>query len=90
MTSPSSPVRVAALRGKVVRGPYAAGSKSERQAVFVETAKGRFLLRRKTGPVMGDPELDRFVGHEVECRGFVVGTTLLAEEILLRGSKTEG
>ncbi len=89
MKSPSAPVRVAALRGKVFRGPYAAGSKSEREAIFVETPKGRFLLRRKTGPVMGDPELERFVGHEVECRGFVVGTTLLAEEILLRGGGSE-
>ena len=90
MTSPSSPVRVAALPGRVERGPYAAGSKSEREAVFVETPKGRFLLRRKTGPVMGDPELERFVGLEVECSGFVVGTTLLAEEIRLRGGRSDG
>jgi hypothetical protein len=49
--------------------------------VFLETAEARYILRRKTGPVFGDTELTRYVGHEVECDGFVVGTTLLAERI---------
>ena len=62
-------------------GLYAKGSKSERQAVFIETATGRFILRRKTGPVFADARLKRFVGHTVECDGFFVGTTLLAEKI---------
>ena len=90
MVSPAAPVRVNALRGRVVRGPYAAGSKSDRIALFLETAKGRFILRRRTGPAMDDAGLERFVGFEVECSGFLVGTALLAEEIRAMGAGIEG
>ena len=48
------PQRVASLIGAVVRGPFGTGSKSERQAVWFETAEGRFVLRRKEGPTFGD------------------------------------
>ena len=70
-----------ALRGRVTQGEYGKGSKSQREAVFLETTGTRYILRRKTGPVFGDTELTRFVGQEVECDGFVVGTMLLAERI---------
>ena len=69
------------LRGLVTRGPYAKGSKSQRRAVFLVTESGRYVLRRKTGPVFRDATLKRFVGHTVECDGFFVGTTLLADHI---------
>ena len=49
--------------------------------VKLEKRIARYVLRRKTGPVFGDTELTRYVGHEVECDGFMVGTTLLAERI---------
>ena len=77
----SKPVPVKGLRGRVTRGLYAQGSKSEREAVFLENAEGRYVLRRKTGPVFGDVELEQYVGQEVICHGFLVGTTLLAERI---------
>ncbi|MEQ1844076.1 MAG: hypothetical protein ABL983_00695 [Nitrospira sp.] len=79
--SSTQPIRVTALHGRVTRGAYGKGSKSEREAVFIETPDARYVLRRKTGPVFGDTELMRYVGHEVECDGFMVGTTLLAERI---------
>jgi len=28
-----------------------------------------------------DTKLNRYIGHEVKCEGFLVGTTLLAEQI---------
>ena len=77
----SRPKPVNNLRGEVSHGPYATGSKSEREAVFIETESGRYLLRRKGGPVFADEKLKRFVGQTVECDGFFVGTTLLAERI---------
>lgn len=77
----SRPERVEKLRGRVTKGPYAKGSKSERQAVFLETDRGRYVLRRKTGPVFADAKLKRFVGHTVECDGFLLESTLLAEKI---------
>jgi hypothetical protein len=76
-----SPVRVSRLRGRVTQAEYGKGSKSQRQAIFIETADAKYLLRRKTGPVFADPELLRYVGHDVECDGFVIATTLLAERI---------
>jgi hypothetical protein len=79
--SSTLPRRVTALQGRVTQGIYGKGSKSEREAVFLETSETRYVLRRKTGPVFGDTELTRYVGHEIECDGFVVGTTLLAERI---------
>ncbi|NGZ10675.1 MAG: hypothetical protein CV088_15030 [Nitrospira sp. LK70] len=77
----SNPIPVKGVRGRVARGLYAQGSKSEREAVFLETDKGRYVLRRKTGPVFGDVELEQYVGREVICDGFMVGATLLAERI---------
>ena len=50
MTDNSGPIPVKDLRGRVTLGLYAKGSKSEREAVFVDTEKGQFILRRKSGP----------------------------------------
>ena len=77
------PERVEGLRGLVTSGPYARGTKSEREALFLEAGNRRYVLRRKGGPVYADARLRRFVGHVVECDGFFVGTTLLAVRIEL-------
>jgi hypothetical protein len=77
----ASPKRVEGLTGAVVRAPFGTGSKSERQAVWLETAEGRYVLRRKEGPTYDDAALEKYVGKRVRCDGFVVGYTLLAERI---------
>jgi hypothetical protein len=77
-----NPIRVTSVRGHVTAGLYAKGSKSEHEAVFIETADGRYVLRRKTGPVFNDTELMQYEGHDVECDGFLIGRTLLAERIV--------
>ncbi len=79
----SSPQKITGLCGQVVRGDYGDGSKSEHKALFIQTATGRLLLRRKTGPVMGDEELLKYLGKQVKCDGFIVGSSLLAEVISL-------
>lgn len=81
MSDSSQPLPVKKLRGKVTRGMYGKGSKSERETLFIETQNGRFILRRKTGPAYSDVQLDRYLGQTVECDGFLVGSTLLAERI---------
>jgi hypothetical protein len=78
-----SPHRVEGVTGTVVRGPFGTGSKSEREAVWLESQMGRFVLRRKDGPTFGDRALDKYVGKRVTCDGFIVGYTLLAERIAI-------
>lgn len=77
----SSPKKITGLCGQVVQGDYGKGSKSAHQALFIQTAAERLLLRRKTGPALGDEELLKFLGKQVKCDGFVVGNSLLAESI---------
>jgi HAE1 family hydrophobic/amphiphilic exporter-1 len=43
MADPSQPRRVTNLRGRVTRGLYARGSKSERAAVFIDTGTERYV-----------------------------------------------
>jgi hypothetical protein len=81
MADSSRPEPVRKLRGQVTRGEYGKGSKSEREAVFIDTGGQRYLLRRKGGSAFADAELERYVGQTIECDGFLVGTTLLAETI---------
>ena len=80
-TDSGAPRGVKGLAGTVVRGPLGAGSKSARDALWLETAEHRLVLRRKDGPSFGDRSLDRYVGCRVSCDGFVVGYQLLAERI---------
>jgi len=77
----TSPQRVTDLIGAVVSAPFGAGSKSERMAVWLETADRRLVLRRKEGPTFDDRALDKYIGKRVKCDGFVVDYTLLAERI---------
>ena len=77
----SSPEKVSNLVGAVVRDPFATGSKSERDAIWLETDGRRLVLRRKDGPTFGDRALEEYVGKRVKCDGFLVGYTLLAERI---------
>jgi hypothetical protein len=61
------------LRGRVVKGAFGTGSKSEHDAVFLEAPNQRLLLRRPGGNAFFDPELEKLVGKEVEISGRVVG-----------------
>ena len=63
--------------GRVVRKPFAVGSKSERDAVMLETDGGTHVLRRVGGNAFADPQLDQLVGHVIECEGELHGYTLL-------------
>lgn len=78
-----APRKVIDLTGRVVSGPSGKGTKSEHAATFLETLDGnhRYLLRRKDGPAFDDPEVTRLAGKKVVCSGFLIGTTLLAEDI---------
>lgn len=80
-TDETQPRKVASIQGAVERGPFGAGSKSARDAIWLSTLEGRFVLRRKGGPAFGDAALERYIGKRVTCSGFIVGYTLLADSI---------
>jgi hypothetical protein len=75
------PERVAGLTGEVESAPFGTGSKSEHVAIWLQTKERRLVLRRKDGPAFADPTLEKYVGKRVECDGFVLDYTLLADRI---------
>lgn len=84
-TTGDEPRRVTAVTGRVSRGPFGTGSKSEHDAVWIDTEGGRFVLRRKGGPAMGDRALERYVGCTVRCDGTLLAHTLVADAIEVVG-----
>lgn len=64
--------------GKVTSEPFGTGSKSEHRAVYIETAQGKYVLRREEGNPFHDPKLDALVGKTVRCEGEVEDYVLLA------------
>lgn len=67
--------------GQVVKKPLGVGSKSERQAVALETAEGTYVLRFSGGHPLQDPRLDALVGKQIRCSGELHGYTLIIESV---------
>ena len=63
--------------GSVVKRPFGVGSKSERDAIYLVTKDGDYVLRRQGGNAFFDPELEKLVGKNIQCTGTLVGYTLL-------------
>jgi len=63
--------------GKVTKKLLGKGSKSESEAIFLETEKGEYVLRRQVGNPFHDPELQKLVGKTIRCTG-------LAREYVLK------
>lgn len=69
------------LTGEVIVKPFATGSKSEHDAVFIQSAEGTFLLRKQGGNPFYDPMLQQFVGKQVKVKGLLDRNLFLAKEI---------
>lgn len=67
--------------GTVITSRFAPGSKSEREAVFLQTETGKLLLRREGGNALHDPELAGWVGAGVAVEGVIHQGTLIAKSI---------
>jgi len=78
---------VRALRGRMTLRPFGVGTKSERDALILETAEGDLLIRRRTGPSFGRTGLEHLVGEEVACDGTIAGDVLLADAVRVVGSR---
>ncbi len=67
--------------GQVVRKMFGTGSKSEREAIYLATPKGDYLLRRPAAnPFELDPELDSLVGKQVRVSGTLNGYTFFVSD----------
>jgi hypothetical protein len=65
------------ITGRVVKKPFAAGSKSEREAILLVTEEGEYVLRRQGGNPFYDQELEKLVGKKIEVDGKIIGYTLM-------------
>ena len=68
------------ISGRVTKHLASKGSKSERQAVFLETDEGSFVLRRRGGNPFVDPVLDQLVGKTIHCKGILTEHTYIISE----------
>lgn len=65
------------ISGHVVKKPFGIGSKSERQAVCLETLDGEYVLRRRGGNSFYDPALEELVGKTINCIGYLADYTIV-------------
>ena len=68
------------LSGTVVKKPVAAGSKSERPAILLQTDEGEYVLRIQGGNPFHDPRLEELVGKRIRARGQLHGYTFLMDD----------
>lgn len=77
----NKPKGVRELRGKVVPGKFGAGSKSQHDAVYLESDEGSFVLRRIGANPFQDSGLDKYIGKKVVVTGIVEQYVLMVQEI---------
>lgn len=68
------------VSGQVVKHLTAKGSKSERQATFLETEDGTYVLRRRGGNPFFDPVIEELVGRTIHCKGVLTEHSLIMSE----------
>jgi hypothetical protein len=57
------------FQGKVTRQKVGTASKSDHAAVVLQTDNGALKLRRVGGNPFKDAELEKLVGHVIDCEG---------------------
>jgi len=69
------------LTGKVIKKKFAEGSKSEHNAVYLETHEATYQLRRLGGNPFADPELNKLVGKKINATGVIKGMLFIAKNL---------
>jgi hypothetical protein len=64
---------MAELFGRVVKTHIAVGSKSERDAVCLDTGEKQLILRRQHANPFHDEELEKLVGKRIRAGGDMIG-----------------
>ena len=77
------------LTGKVTKGSFSKGSKSEHTAMYLETKEGSFVLRRTGGNPFADPSLQKLEGKTVTAKGVLDNKTFYATEMKVQTDKEE-
>jgi hypothetical protein len=73
---------MSSFRGRVAKKVIDAGSRSEREAVVLQTEdQGDLTMRRTEGNPFSDPVLDELVGTDVELEGDVYRGQLFVTEV---------
>ena len=65
------------LSGRVIKQIIGKGTKSEHDAVLLETKDGNYVLRRRGGNPFRDPELDALVGQRIRANGVLTAYTFV-------------
>ncbi len=79
-----------ALSGKVILKTFGEGSKSEHEAVCLETANGSFVLRRQGGNPFNDPYLVKLKGKKITAMGILNKYVFFAREIKVSDPASDG
>jgi hypothetical protein len=68
------------LTGLVIKAPFAVRSKSEREAILLDTGDKRYVLRREGGNAFFDPVLEQLVGRKIRAAGRITSYTFLLSD----------
>lgn len=69
------------IKGRIRRGVFGLGSKSEHNSIYLETDQGRFLLRKKGENPFQESSLANLEGKSVTVIGSLDAYLLLADEV---------
>jgi len=69
------------LTGKVVMKKFGKGSKSEHDAVCLQTSGGEYVLRRVGGNPFYDEMLHSMVGKEIKASGMLSDSIFFAKSV---------
>lgn len=78
------------LSGKVILKTFGEGSKSEHEAVYLETANGSYVLRRQGANPFNDPFLFKLEGKKITAMGVLNKYVFLAREIKVSDPASDG
>jgi hypothetical protein len=69
------------IKGRIRRGMFGYGSKSEHNSLYLETDQGRFLLRKKGENPFQESSLANLEGKMVTVVGTLDAYLLIADEV---------
>lgn len=73
------------LSGKVVVKKFGAGSKSEHDAIYIETGSISYILRKIGGNPFHDTSLHKLKGKNITARGTINNYIFFARDVVVSG-----